>query len=47
MIIAREFGPGAYTLLNQHTIKMLEVNLGITVTEVITESIKHLGNNSM
>ena len=47
MITAREFGPGVYTLLDQHDVKMLEVKSGITVTEAINESMKHLGNNIM
>ena len=42
MIAAREFGPGAYALLDQHNVKMLEVNSGITVTEAIKELMQNL-----
>jgi predicted Fe-Mo cluster-binding NifX family protein len=42
VITAKEFGPGVYTLLDQHNIKMLEVKSGIKVTEAIKESMKKL-----
>jgi predicted Fe-Mo cluster-binding NifX family protein len=42
MITAREFGPGASTLLDQHKVTMIKVKAGITVSEVIKESMKKL-----
>ena len=41
-IAAREFGPGAYSLLSQHYVKMFAVKSGITVTEAIKEVMKNL-----
>ncbi len=40
VIAAREFGPGAYALLDQHNVKMFEVKSGVTVTEAIKEFIE-------
>jgi len=42
VIAAREFGPGAYALLDQHNVKMFEVKSGVTVTETIKELMKNL-----
>jgi predicted Fe-Mo cluster-binding NifX family protein len=42
MITAGEFGPGVYTLLEQHKITMLTVKSGITVTNALKESMKHV-----
>ena len=42
IIIAREFGSGAFELLDQNNIKMLKVKSGITVTEAIKELMKNL-----
>lgn len=42
MIMAKEYGPGAHTLLKQHNVKMLKVKSGITVTESINKLIKKI-----
>ena len=42
IMIAREFGPGVYTLLDQHKITMLTVKSGSTVTDALNESMKHI-----
>lgn len=45
-VMAREFGPGASVLLEQHNIKTLIVEAGISVTEAIENVLKKFRENS-
>lgn len=45
MVAAREFGPGASALLEQHNIKMIKVKAGISVSEVIKNALKNFEEN--
>jgi predicted Fe-Mo cluster-binding NifX family protein len=42
VVMSREFGPGALTLLEQHNVKTVKVKSGVLVSEVINKDLKKL-----
>lgn len=44
-VMAREFGPGASALLEQHNIKTFEVKAGVLVADAIENMLKKFTEN--